>query len=291
MSNIRNFSEFLSESQSYDRNNSEWLITNDGNEIKKGTSLAKYAKILKSDSELDNSYANQAYEKALLLKKKFGIDMVVDRVSETSWNYGGHVTVQWTVKGFEKMGKDAKPFTISTGMAGHSGGLTIAGAFEGIPYESRSRGYNRYHSGIVWADRDITSTVETALKKYRDVYGEEFTAQGSKKKYKESFKIERAFKAKSPKLNKLYSEAKQIGKKIGVSLQQYRLIPSMRVVYLYSEVPREFRHSGEYNTSDERNNMYYEFEESYNKYTSEIEKLANKFNVKVDDSATHYWER
>ena len=140
MSNIRNFSEFLSESQSYDRNNSEWLITNDGTEIKKGTSLAKYAKILKSDRELDNSYANQAYEKALLLKKKFGIDMVVNRVSEASWNYGGHINVQWTVIGYEKMGNDARQFTISTGMAGHSGGLTIAGAFEGIPYESRSRG-------------------------------------------------------------------------------------------------------------------------------------------------------
>ena len=304
MKNIQKFEDFkvnestdvwhsVKHQYNYDH---ESLTTIDGTSLKNGMSIKQLIKLWKNDEKLEkkiggspdgslvNYYSKQSYELAVLLHKKFKLDFTVD-FYRASWNYGGHISPSYHLKGPWESRK--APIRINSGRAGSSGGCQFAGVLDGLDIrESGFRG-DKIESGThyTWSIRAAEEFDEffgIISNSFRKAFEMPMTSKNMVSLGKSYAKLNKAWMkiwGTGGKLDKAYDKFADLRPRKNFDIYYGRPELFPKYVKWYIDLPRSFRHPDEYGGQDNWSDEKWEVDGAQEEVSSIITNFCRKHGI------------
>ena len=274
----------------------ESLTTIDGTSLKDGIGIKQFIKLWKNDVKLEkkiggkpdgslvNYYAKEAYELVTLLHKKYGWDFEVE-FYRTAWNYGGHISPSYHLKGPWESRK--APIRINTGRAGSSGGCQFGGVLDGLDIsESGFRGDNlETGTNYTWSIRAAEEFQEffaIIADSFEKAYEMPMTSKNMVSLGKGFAKLHKAWMkiwGTGGKLDKAYDKfsALRPRKNFDITYGRPELFP--KYVKWYIDLPRSFRHPDEYGGQDNWSDEKWEVDGAQEEVSSIISNFCRKHGI------------
>ena len=274
----------------------EGTTTIDGTELEDGMGIKQFIKLWKNDEKLEkkiggnpdgslvNYYSKESYELVVFLHKKYKWDFEVD-FYRASWNYGGHISPTYSLKGPWESRK--APIRIDTGQAGRSGGLTFGGILDGLDIsESGFRGDNletgTHYSWSIYAQKEMEPFIEIISNSFEKAYELPMNSRNMVSLGKSHAKLHKAWMkiwGTGGKLDKAYNEFSNLRprKNFGITYGRPELFP--KYVKWYIDLPREFRHPDEYGGQDNWSDEKWEVDGAQENVSSIISNFCNKHGI------------
>ncbi len=274
----------------------EGVTTIDGTALTNGMSIKKLIKLWKKDIKLEkkigespdgslvNYYSKESYELVTLLHKKYGWDFEVE-FYRTAWNYGGHISPSYRLKGPWESRK--APITINSGRAGGSGGVQFMGVLDGLDISGSGFRGDKIESGTHYswsinAASEFAEFFAIISGSFDRAYNLPMTAKNMVSLGKGFIKLRKAWMkiwGTGGKLDKAWDEfgALRPRKNFGITYSAPSLYP--KYVKWYIDLPREFRHPDEYGGQDNWSDEKWEMDAAQEKVSSIITNFCRKHGI------------
>ena len=287
-----NLNENWKEQHGYD---SESLTTIDGISLKNGMGIKQLIKLWKNDEKIEkkigespsgslvNYYAKESYELAVLLHKIYKWDFEVE-FYRASWNYGGHISPTYYLKGPWK--NTDSPLKIDTGRASMSGGAHFSGVLVGIDISGSGYRSDRLESGTNYSlsssAEKMSPFFEIIANGFKKAYDMPMTPKNMVKIGRDYAKLRKAWMkiwGTGGKLDKAYNEFSNLRprRNFGITYGRPKLFP--KYVKWYIDLPREFRHPDEYGGQDNWTDAKWEVSAAEEKISSMIFDFCDKYGI------------
>jgi hypothetical protein len=274
----------------------ESLTTIDGTSLKNGMSIKQLIKLWKNDEKLEkkiggspdgslvNYYAKQSYELAVLLHKKFKLDFTVD-FYRASWNYGGHISPSYHLKGPWESRK--APIRINTGRAGSSGGCQFGGVLDGLDIrESGFRGdkieSGTHYSWSIRAAEEMDEFFGIISNSFAKAFEMPMTSKNMVSLGKSYAKLHKAWMkiwGTGGKLDKAYDKFADLRPRKNFDIYYGRPELFPKYVKWYIDLPRSFRHPDEYGGQDNWSDEKWEVDGAQEEVSSIITNFCRKHGI------------
>jgi hypothetical protein len=274
----------------------EGLTTIDGTPLTNGMSIKQLIKLWKNDEKLEkkiggspdgslvNYYSKQSYDLAILLHKKFKLDFTVD-FYRTAWNYGGHISPSYHLKGPWESRK--APIRINSGRAGSSGGCQFGGVLDGLDIrESGFRGdkieSGTHYSWSIRAAEEFDEFFGIIADSFEKAYEMPMTSKNMVSLGKGFAKLHKAWMkiwGTGGKLDKAYNKFADLRprKNFDITYGRPELFP--KYVKWYIDLPRSFRHPDEYGGQDNWSDEKWEMDGAQEEVSSIISNFCRKHGI------------
>jgi len=274
--------------------NEKFIVDEKSNDVlfdsEKLYSISQFIRIAKKSVEGKDAYDRDSnfgkgIKMAEHLKKHLSQHKFTCRVYRTEWNYGGNLVVTIELKG--KSFRE-EVFSYNSANSTRQPNYSFAKMFNGtIKPSAPGKVINDWGMGTIHGSYQSISNYDKFMtdvvgifNDYERVNGEAFDMKIAMAKFKTAAKIKGDWDKLFPRIEKEYSTAKQLGRKVNryIEMRMPRLDANAKAVYFKHSEPRELRHPEEYGEVPElETKEYAKYEKHISKMTELIETFTKKY--------------